>query len=100
MARSHKLLVTVEDNAVAGGAGSAVNELVLAAGESVQILNIGLPDRYIEHGSIADCLTDAGLDTHGILEQVNSRLEDMAVDGDAIDNDTTNPLPRLSKTLL
>ena len=100
MARSHKLLVTVEDNAVAGGAGSAVNELVLAAGESVQILNIGLPDRYIEHGSIADCLADAGLDTHGILEQVNSRLEDMAVDGDAIDNDTTNPLPRLSKTLL
>ena len=78
MARSHQLLVTVEDNAVAGGAGSGVNELVLAAGESVQILNIGLPDRYIEHGSHADCLAQAGLDAHGILNQVTRRLEDMS----------------------
>jgi len=78
MARSHQLLVTVEDNAVAGGAGSGVNELVLAAGESVQILNIGLPDRYIEHGSHADCLAEAGLDAHGILKQINCRIEGMS----------------------
>jgi 1-deoxy-D-xylulose-5-phosphate synthase len=75
MSHSHQLLVTVEDNAVAGGAGSGVNELVLAAGEPVQILNIGLPDRYIEHGSHADCLAEAGLDAHGILKQLNCRLE-------------------------
>jgi 1-deoxy-D-xylulose-5-phosphate synthase len=78
MSRSHQLLVTVEDNAVAGGAGSGVNELVLAAGEPVQILNIGLPDRYIEHGSHADCLAEAGLDAHGILKQLNCRLEVMS----------------------
>ncbi len=74
MAQTHKLLVTVEDNAVAGGAGSGVNELLLATGKPVEILNIGLPDRYIEHGSREDCLAAAGLDTNGIMEQVNSRI--------------------------
>ncbi len=75
MAHSHKLVVTVEENAVMGGAGSAVNELLLATGGSFNILNIGIPDSYIEHGSRQDCLAMAGLDTHGILEQVNKRLE-------------------------
>ena len=75
MAHSHKLVVTVEENAVMGGAGSAVNELLLATGGSFNILNIGIPDSYIEHGSRQDCLAMAGLDTDGILEQVNKRLE-------------------------
>jgi len=74
MARSHELLVTVEENAASGGAGSGVNELLAAAGLKVDILNIGLPDRYIEHGSRDDCLAMAGLDVKGILEQVNKRL--------------------------
>lgn len=78
MASTHKLLVTVEDNAIAGGAGSGVNEIILAAGKTVQILNIGLPDRYIAHGSQQECLADAGLDVRGILKQVNARLERMA----------------------
>lgn len=75
MARTHKLLVTVEDNAVAGGAGSGVNELLLATGKPVDILNIGLPDRFIEHGSREDCLAAAGLDTNGIMDQINSRIK-------------------------
>ena len=75
MAHSHKLVVTVEENAVMGGAGSGVNELLLATGGSFNILNIGIPDSYIEHGSRQDCLAMAGLDTDGILEQVNKRLE-------------------------
>lgn len=75
MAHSHKLVVTVEENAVMGGAGSGVNELLLATGGSFNILNIGIPDRYIEHGSRQDCLAMAGLDTDGILKQVNKRLE-------------------------
>lgn len=75
MASSHDLLVTVEENAVAGGAGSAVNELLAAAGIAVNILNIGIPDRYVEHGSRDDCLTMAGLDANGIYEQVNNRLK-------------------------
>jgi 1-deoxy-D-xylulose-5-phosphate synthase len=75
MAHGHDLLVTVEENAVTGGAGSGVNELLAAAGITVNILNIGIPDRYIEHGSREDCLAMAGLDTNGILEQVNTRLK-------------------------
>ena len=75
MAHKHSLLVTVEENAVAGGAGSGVNELLAAAGMAVNILNIGIPDRYIDHGSRGDCLAVAGLDTDGILEQVNDRLK-------------------------
>ncbi len=77
MAHSHNVLVTVEENAVAGGAGSGVNELLAAAGITVNILNIGIPDRFIEHGSRADCLAMAGLDAKGILEQVNNRLKDI-----------------------
>ncbi len=58
-----------------GGAGSAVNEFLAAAGGSFNILNIGIPDHYIEHGSRQDCLAMAGLDVNGILEQVNKRLD-------------------------
>ncbi len=76
MAKSHSLLVTIEENSVIGGAGSGVNELLAAAGVTVQVLNIGIPDRYIEHGSRDDCLAMAGLDAQGILEQINNRLGD------------------------
>lgn len=76
MAQSHDLLVTVEENAVKGGAGSGVNELLAANGIITEIMNIGLPDRYIEHGSRDDCLAMAKLNTKGILEQVNKRLKD------------------------
>jgi 1-deoxy-D-xylulose-5-phosphate synthase len=75
MAQSHSLLVTVEENAVSGGAGSGVNELLAASGISFNILNIGIPDRYIEHGSRQDCLTMARLDSNGIFEQINERLK-------------------------
>ncbi|HEY5774923.1 MAG TPA: 1-deoxy-D-xylulose-5-phosphate synthase [Xanthomonadales bacterium] len=75
MANSHSLLVTVEENAVTGGAGSGVNELLAATGGSFNLLNIGIPDLYIEHGSRQDCLAMAGLDTTGILGQINRRLE-------------------------
>jgi 1-deoxy-D-xylulose-5-phosphate synthase len=75
MAHSHKLVVTVEENAVMGGAGSGVNELLAATGGGFNILNIGIPDNFIEHGSRQDCLAMAGLDTDGIFEQITRRLE-------------------------
>jgi 1-deoxy-D-xylulose-5-phosphate synthase len=75
MANSHNLLVTVEENAVSGGAGSGVNELLAAASRTCNIMNIGIPDMYIEHGSRQDCLAIAKLDAAGILEQINSRLK-------------------------
>lgn len=79
LAASHSLLVTVEENAIAGGAGSAVNEVVLAAGIPVAMQNIGLPDRFIEHGSRDDCLAMAGLDVNGIRTQVKMRLGTMNI---------------------
>ncbi len=75
MANSHNLLVTVEENAVIGGAGSGVNEVLAANGMSYNILNIGIPDFYIDHGSRQDCLAIAKLDATGILEQINNRLK-------------------------
>ncbi len=79
MAGTHALLVTVEENAIAGGAGSGVNELLSAAGLIVDILNIGLPDCFIEHGAREDCLAMAGLDRQGILGQITKRLKDIHV---------------------
>ena len=66
LAREHEMLVTVEDNVGAGGASSAVGEYLAASRMHVDLLTIGLPDRFIEHGSREDQLTDAGLDAAGI----------------------------------
>jgi 1-deoxy-D-xylulose-5-phosphate synthase len=62
IAATHGALVTVEENVVAGGAGGAINELLAAGGQVVPTLNLGIPDRFIEHGSREDCLAAAGLD--------------------------------------
>jgi 1-deoxy-D-xylulose-5-phosphate synthase len=80
IARSHELLVTVDEKAVQGGAGSAVNE-VLAGGPAARpVLNLGLPDRFIEHGSRSDMLTDAGLDAAGIEARVNAWIDGLAAE--------------------
>jgi len=75
-AASHEGLVTVEENAVAGGAGSAVNELLAASGLQVPILNIGLFDDFIEHGTREECLALAGLDEAGLLLQMDSFIRE------------------------
>jgi 1-deoxy-D-xylulose-5-phosphate synthase len=62
----HAALVTLEENTVAGGAGGAVAEALDAMGLSGPRLHIGLPDRFIEHGSREQCLVDAGLDNAAI----------------------------------
>jgi 1-deoxy-D-xylulose-5-phosphate synthase len=74
-ARAHELLVTVEENAVAGGAGSAVNECLAAHGVRAATLNLGLPDRFLEHGTRAEVLGEAGLDLEGLLAAVEWRLK-------------------------
>jgi 1-deoxy-D-xylulose-5-phosphate synthase len=66
IAGRHKALVTVEENVVAGGVGGAIDELLAARGVSVPTLNLGIPDRFIEHGSREDCLAAAGLDVAGV----------------------------------
>lgn len=70
MAAEHELLVTVDENAIAGGAGSAVNECLAAHDVQVSVLNLGLPDRFIQHGGRSDMLHEAGLDGDGILNAV------------------------------
>jgi 1-deoxy-D-xylulose-5-phosphate synthase len=70
MAAEHTLLVTVDENAVAGGAGSAVNECLAAHDVQTSVLNLGLPDTFIQHGGRADMLHEAGLDREGIVAAV------------------------------
>jgi 1-deoxy-D-xylulose-5-phosphate synthase len=70
LARTHELLITVEENVVAGGAGSAVNEFLVAAGLATRIVNLGLPDRFIEHGDHRAQLARCGLDAAGIRRAI------------------------------
>ena len=76
MARSCELIVTVEENAIMGGAGSAVNECLAAHNVQVPILNLGLPDRFLEHGSREELLSEVGLDAEGIERQIRRFLQD------------------------
>ena len=70
LANTHDCVVTVEENVIPGGAGSGINECLAAHGVQIPILNIGLPDRFIEHGSREEMLQDAGLDRDGIMRSV------------------------------
>ncbi len=74
IAEAHELIVTLEENVVAGGAGSAVNEFLSAEGYSGRTLNLGLPDHFIEHASPAQQLASAGLDVEGIMTAVTAAL--------------------------
>ncbi|KGE76934.1 1-deoxy-D-xylulose-5-phosphate synthase [Halomonas salina] len=73
-AAEHDLLVTLEENVVAGGAGSGVNELLMAEGQRVPVLNLGLPDAFVEHGKPAELLAECGLDADGIEASIRRRL--------------------------
>jgi 1-deoxy-D-xylulose-5-phosphate synthase len=70
IAARHRAIVTLEENATAGGAGSGVGELLAAAGLQVALLHLGIPDRFIEHGSREECLQAAGLDAASIAGAV------------------------------
>lgn len=70
MAQSHQLLVTVEENTIAGGAGSAVSEALAAAGIDMPLLHLGLPDEFPHQGSRESLLADCGLDAEGIRRTI------------------------------
>ncbi len=70
IANRHRALITVEENAVAGGAGSGVAELLASEGLQVPLLQLGIPDRFIEHGSRESCLAAAGIDVAGLASSV------------------------------
>lgn len=70
LAASHEQLVTIEDGCIAGGAGSGVNELLNSAGIATPVLNLGLPDRFLAHGSRDELLAEAELDAEGIYQRI------------------------------
>jgi 1-deoxy-D-xylulose-5-phosphate synthase len=72
MATRHRALVTIEENAVAGGAGNAVGEVLACRGSPLPHLQLGIPDRFIEHGSRESCLAAAGLDAAGLRASIES----------------------------
>ncbi|MCX7102484.1 MAG: 1-deoxy-D-xylulose-5-phosphate synthase [Methylobacter sp.] len=72
MAKSHEVLITVEENVIAGGAGSAVNEFLQAQRILMPVLNIGLPDSFVEQGTREELLSLCGLDIQGILTSIES----------------------------
>jgi 1-deoxy-D-xylulose-5-phosphate synthase len=74
LARTHELLVTVEEHQVMGGAGSAVCEALAALGLERRVLLLGLPDRFIEHGDPAKLLASVGLDAPGIASAIRAAL--------------------------
>jgi len=74
MAQQHDLIVTIEENVIMGGAGSAINECLQAHADSTPILNLGLPDHFLEHGNTTTLLTQCGLDTNGIVHSVTKYL--------------------------
>ncbi|NJM13456.1 MAG: 1-deoxy-D-xylulose-5-phosphate synthase, partial [Synechococcaceae cyanobacterium SM1_2_3] len=70
LAADHRCLVTLEENVIAGGAGSAVSECLAARGINVAVRHIGLPDRFIDQGERGELLAECGLDVAGILRQL------------------------------
>ena len=74
MAATHDLIVTVEENMVKGGAGEAVNQVLAENGLIQSIVNYGLPDRLIQHGSRDDMLNDVGMNQEGLIEFIQHHM--------------------------
>jgi 1-deoxy-D-xylulose-5-phosphate synthase len=74
LAREHVLLVTVEENTIQGGAGSAVEESLQQHGVMIPLVRLGLPDRFIEQGEHSRMLADCGLDANGLISMIKSKL--------------------------
>src|SRR5690606_23163363 len=74
MAASHCLLVTLEENAIAGGAGSAVSEYLSSAGIVMPVLHLGFADRFVEHDCQQQQLMSQGLDAEGITAAITARV--------------------------
>lgn len=75
MAEQHDRLITVEENVIAGGAGSAVNECLAAHGVTIPVTNLGLPDQFVEHGGHEELLSQCGLDAAGIQGVITALMD-------------------------
>jgi len=74
-AKDHRLLVTLEENSIAGGAGSAVSELLAEEAVVMPVLQLGLPDQLVDHGSHQQQLSSIGLDSAQIYSRIKQRLD-------------------------
>ncbi|MDO7904068.1 1-deoxy-D-xylulose-5-phosphate synthase [Pseudomonas sp. K1(2024)] len=79
MAGSHELLVTLEENAIMGGAGSAVSEYLAREAVVMPLLHLGLPDHYVEHAKPEQMLAECGLDATGIEASITARLTQLGL---------------------
>lgn len=77
LAKQHKLLVTIEENSIMGGAGSAVGEFLAKENYLNPLLQLGLPDAFVEHATSSKMLAECGLDAAGIEKAISSRVEVM-----------------------
>lgn len=99
MATTHDLIVTLEENAIAGGAGSAVHELLAAQGIVCPLLHLGLPDRFLEHAKPDEVLQMAGLTPLCILEAIEARLSLLrTAQKSSVPASTAPPIPVLETT--
>ena len=78
IAAKHRMIITVEENAVAGGAGSAINDYLISQNISIPILNLGIPDHFIEQGTREECLAACGLDSSGIMAAIKNFMDQHA----------------------
>lgn len=78
VAKTHRLIVTIEENTTQGGAGSAINEFLLQAKNAPFLLNLGLPDQFISHGTVAKLLAQCKLDVNGISNAINKKLKELS----------------------
>ena len=81
---AHSLLVTIEENSIAGGAGSGINEFLNQAAIETPIINLGLPDYYVEHGKPAELLKECGLDKQGILKSIKTKWDQLQLKGSIV----------------
>jgi 1-deoxy-D-xylulose-5-phosphate synthase len=70
VASTHRALVTIEENALVGGAGSAVGETLAELGLQIPLLQVGITDRFLEHGTRESCLAAAGLDASSLRDRI------------------------------
>ena len=70
----HKKIITIEDGTMMGGLGSAINEFAAKENYSAQIINLGVPDHFVEHGTLAELYAECGFDEHGILKTIQTIL--------------------------
>ncbi len=78
LAGTHELLVSLEENAVAGGAGSGINEFLISRGIATATINLGLPDTFLEHGTREELLAACGLTSDGILHAIDAYYQRQA----------------------